>query len=971
MQEKSPVSQAERSFSSNAQPASLSSGKAGMVLQSADGTIQACDVAAEQLLGYSSEQIIGQISLHALGRTICPDGSPFAIDQLGMIAGRNFNGTAAPRQPGQNAVIGFYRADGTLVWLQLDSNPLFQNNATTPYAVVTTLRAITPARLDGSSKGGSNLDRPQAEADLDRVEAKLDRLNQVLNHNMTSLAVQLGQAQRLSHQRLAEIEAIYATAPIGLYFVDTDFRYVRVNELLAEINGTPASEHIGRTFREVLPELADSIEPLFRHVIETGEPILDLEVVGTNCAQPGVERVWLSSYYPFVEDGRVLGINGVVQEITDRKRVEQALQDTETRLTRFVDSDLIGISFGDIYGGVKYANDEFLRIIGYSRQEFESGQVKWTDITPSEWLQVDQQSIAEAQAHKACTPHEKEYIRKDGSRVWVLIGFTLIGEAQEEYVAFVLDISDRKRSEEALRQSEQNFRALADSMPNMFWTARPDGWLEYYNQRWFDYTGLTLEQSQGWGWEPVLHPDDLPRCIDLCNESIRTGKDYQIEYRFRRASDGQYRWFLGRAFPLRDENGQIIRWYGSCTDIHDQKCAVEERDRYAEQSLRALAQEQTIRQEAERANQLKDEFLAVLSHELRTPLNPILGWAKLLQSGRLSPEKTQDAVTTIERNAKLQSQLVEDLLDMSRIMRGKLTLNQFPINLGFVISAALETIRLAADAKAIRLNVTLDPNVRSILGDAGRLQQVFWNLLSNAIKFTPERGQIDVTLTEVGNQARVQVKDTGVGIDAEFLPHVFEYFRQEDGSTTRKFGGLGLGLAIARQLVELHSGRIWAESLGDNQGATFTVEIPLLKTEKTEPTREAAESSRRPSPLAGLHALVVDDDFDARDIVAFLLQDAGAIVQVADSASEALSILERFNPDILLSDIAMPEEDGYGLIETIRATGRTLPAIALTAYASEVDQERAIAAGFQHHISKPIDPDQVVAIVLDLVRDSM
>ncbi|MBW4541405.1 MAG: PAS domain S-box protein [Myxacorys chilensis ATA2-1-KO14] len=969
MQEKFSVSQAARGVDSNVQPASLSSDKAGMVLQSADGTIQACDVAAEQLLGYPSEQIIGKTSLDALGRTIRPDGSPFAIAQFAIAPGQNSDGTAAPGQPGQKAVLGFYRADGTLVWLQLDSNPLFQD-ATTPYAVVTTLRVVSPACLDGSSNAGSDLERSQSKADLDRVEAKLDRLNQVLNHNMTSIAVQLGQAQRLSHQRLAEIEAIYATAPIGLYFVDTDFRYVRVNGLLTEINGTPASEHVGRTFREVLPELADHVEPLFRHVIETGEPILDLEVVGTNRAQPGVERVWRSSYYPFVEDGRVLGINGVVQEITDRKRVEQALQDTETRLTQFVDSDLIGISFGDIYGGIKYANNEFLRIIGYSRQEFESGQVRWTDITPSEWLPVDEQSIADSQARGACAPYEKEYIRKDGSRVWVLIGYTLIGEAQEEYVAFVLDISDRKRGEEALRQSEQNFRALADSMPNMFWTARPDGWLEYYNQRWFDYTGMTLEQSQGWGWEPVLHPDDLQHCIDLCNESIRTGKDYQIEYRFRRASDGQYRWFLGRAFPLRDENGQIIRWYGSCTDIHDQKCAVEERDRYTAQSLRALAQEQAIRQEAERANQLKDEFLAVLSHELRTPLNPILGWSKLLQSGRLSPEKTQDAVNTIERNAKLQSQLVEDLLDMSRIMRGKLTLNQFPINLGFVISAALETIRLAADAKAIRLNVTLDPNVRSILGDAGRLQQVFWNLLSNAIKFTPEQGQIDVTLTEVGNQARVQVKDTGVGIDAEFLPHVFEYFRQEDGSTTRKFGGLGLGLAIARQLVELHNGRIWAESLGDNQGATFTVEIPLLKTEETEPTCETAESSRRPSPLAGLHALVVDDDFDARDIVAFLLQDSGAIVQVADSASEALNILERFNPDILISDIGMPEEDGYGLIETIRATGRTLPAIALTAYASEVDQERAIAAGFQHHISKPLDPDHVVAIVLDLVRDS-
>lgn len=965
MQEKFCVSQAARSVSSNVQPEPLSS-KAGMVLHSADGTIQACDIAAAQLLGYPSEQIIGKTWFDFLEQ-------PPRLDSSLCIAVQNSDGIAARRssQPCQNAMMECHRADGSLVWLQLDLTPLFQPETTTPYAIVTTLRAVSPNPSDGSSIAISDSERSRVKADLDRIGAKIEDVNCALDQNVATIATQLAQAQRLSQQQLAEINAIYATAPVGLYFVDTDFRYVRVNDLLAEINGTPASQHIGRTFREVLPELADDVEPLFRQIIQTGEPILDLEVVGTNRAQPGVERVWLSSYYPFIEDGRVLGINGIVQEITDRKRVERALQDTETRLTRFVDSDLIGILFGDIYGGIKYANDEFLRIIGYSRQEFESGQVKWTDITPSEWLPLDQQSIAEAKRRGTCTPYEKEYFRKDGSRVWVLVGHTLIGDAREEAVAFILDISDRKRGEADLRQSEQNFRALADSMPNIFWTARPDGWLDYYNQRWFDYTGMTLEQTQGWGWESVLHPDDSQHCIEVWGEAVRTGNNYQIEYRFRCASNGQYRWFLGRAFPLRDENGQIIKWFGSCTDIHDQKCVLEERDRYAQQSLRALTQEQAARQEAERSNQLKDEFLAVLSHELRTPLNPILGWSRLLQTGRLSPEKTQDALTTIERNAKLQSQLVEDLLDMSRIIRGKLTLNQFPISLGFVVSAALETIQLVADAKMIQLNLRLDPSVRSILGDAGRLQQVFWNLLSNAVKFTPERGQIDVTLVEVGNQARVQVKDTGVGIDPQFLPHVFEYFRQEDGSTTRKFGGLGLGLAIARQLVELHGGKIWAESLGDNQGATFTVEIPLLKTEETEPPSETFESSLRPLPLAGLHALVVDDDVDARDIVAFLLQDAGAIVRVADSASEALSILDQFNPDILISDIGMPEEDGYGLIKTIRATGSTLPAIALTAYAGEADQERAIAAGFQQHISKPIDPDEVVAIVLELVRDSI
>ncbi|NDJ18631.1 PAS domain S-box protein [Myxacorys almedinensis] len=963
------VFQVVRSSGSKDQRETFEQGEAGMVFQGADGAVQGCDPAAARLLGCSSEQIIGKAPFDLLGQPVHVDGSPvLATDQPAIAALRS-------GKPCHNIVMGVHRRNGELIWLRVNATPLFQGNAASAYGVVTTLRPLR-AETIGSETPGSAIAPPedapgsnQLNADLSRLKTKLDTIRQTLDHDVSAIAAQLGHQHRLHHQQLAEIEAIYATAPVGLYFVDLNFRYVRVNNLLAEINGTPGSEHIGRSFREVLPELADHVEPLFRQVIATGEPIIDLEVWGTNRAQPGIARAWLSSYYPFKVNGQVLGINGVVQEITDRKRIEQALKETETRLRHFADSDVIGIVFADIYGNVSYANDEFLRIVGYSRREFEAGHVGWAAITPSEWLSIDQQHIAEAKTRGTCTPYEKEYVRKDGNRVWVLIGYTLLGEARDEAVAFILDISDRKRGEAAARQSEQHLRALADAMPNIFWTARPDGSLDYFNQRWYDYTGMTLAEAQGWGWQSALHPDDLNLCLDRWRDSLRTGEDYLIEYRFRRACDGQYRWFLVRAFPLRNEDGQIVRWFGSNTDIHEQRLAVEARDRYAEETLRALAQEQSARKEAETANSLKDEFLAVLSHELRTPLNPILGWSRLLQTGRLSPEKTKDALATIERNATLQSQLVEDLLDMSRVIRGKLTLNQFPIGLGFVVSAALETVRLAADAKTICLNATLDPTTRSVLGDASRLQQVFWNLLSNAVKFTPEGGQIDVSLVEIGTQARVQIKDTGIGIDPQFLPHMFEYFRQEDGSTTRKFGGLGLGLAIARQIVELHGGTIRAESAGENQGATFTVEIPLVQAPPDQQGQDFP-SSLRPSPLAGIRALVVDDEVDARSIIAFLLEDAGAIVRVASSAPEALDALERQETDLLISDIGMPDLDGYDLIQTVRASGSTIPAIALTAYASDGDQQRAIAAGFQQHLSKPVNPDDVIAIALELLQDS-
>lgn len=428
-----------------------------------------------------------------------------------------------------------------------------------------------------------------------------------------------------------------------------------------------------------------------------------------------------------------------------------------------------------------------------------------------------------------------------------------------------------------------------------------------------------------------------------------------------------------------------------------------------------LARAEAAREEAEAANRIKDEFLAVLSHELRTPLNPILGWSKLLRTGRLDEAKTAYALETIERNAKLQTQLIEDLLDVSRILRGKLNLNMVPVDLAWTINAALETVRLAAQAKSIQIQVSLDPTTGKVLGDSGRLQQVIWNLVSNAVKFTPEQGKIQVKLERVefsvrdsqlenANQnslekphfcemslqeltllktqnlqryAQITVSDTGKGISLQFLPHVFEYFRQADSTTTRVFGGLGLGLAIVRHLVELHGGTVSADSAGEGQGATFTVQLPLLeKGELKEGNSQPLDYSPLSVahyPLAEVRVLLVDDEEDARDVVAFILQEAGAKVFVAQSAIEALETFSRSKIDLIVSDIGMPMMDGYMLIRQIRtmppARGGQVPAIALTAYAAEIDQQQAIAAGFQRHMPKPVDPEQLIAAIVNLIGD--
>jgi signal transduction histidine kinase len=419
------------------------------------------------------------------------------------------------------------------------------------------------------------------------------------------------------------------------------------------------------------------------------------------------------------------------------------------------------------------------------------------------------------------------------------------------------------------------------------------------------------------------------------------------------------------------ENVQLAE---TLLSIFSMRIAAELERQWAEQKrIQMLAREQEARQQAETANRIKDEFLAVLSHELRSPLNPILGWSKLLRNGKLNAAKTAQALEIIERNAQLQSQLIEDLLDVSRILRGKLSLNMVPVNLASTIKAALETVRLAAQAKSIQIQTIFDPTIGQVLGDSARLQQVVWNLLTNAVKFTPQGGRIEILLQPIGSQAQIQVKDTGKGISPDFLPHVFEYFRQADATTTRTFGGLGLGLAIVRHLVELHGGTVQVDSPGEGQGATFTVRLPLIKDKSSKQKAEGNSSplTPEPSPLTGIRILVVDDDTDSREFFAFALEQLGAQVSTVTSAGEALKALKRSQPNILLSDIGMPNMDGYMLMRQIRAMppeqGGQILAIALTAYAGEIDRQQALEAGFQHHLAKPVEPNELVKVILNLL----
>ncbi|BDI18624.1 hybrid sensor histidine kinase/response regulator [Nostoc cf. commune SO-36] len=526
---------------------------------------------------------------------------------------------------------------------------------------------------------------------------------------------------------------------------------------------------------------------------------------------------------------------------------------------------------------------------------------------------------------------------------------------------------ERKQAEESLQKSEAKYRRIVDTSYEGIWMIDQEARTEFVNQRMFQMLGYPAEEMLG---RSIF--DFIDRADGITDEQklewLKRENNNLKEARLC-CKDGSYIWTLVSARAIFDEQNEFLGAIAMLTDISDRKRTESERDRL-------LQLEQLARAEAEAANRIKDEFLAVLSHELRSPLNPILGWAKLLQSRKFDDISLNKALKTIERNAKLQAQLIEDLLDVSRILQGKLSLNMIPVDLVSTIQAAMETVHLAAEAKTIQIETMLAPTTGKVLGDSARLQQVLWNLLSNAVKFTPTGGKVNVRLECIDSQAQITVSDTGKGIHPDFLPYIFDYFRQADSTTTRKFGGLGLGLAIARHLIEMHGGTIGVESLGEEQGAIFTVRLPLIKDSAKIPDEINLDSSTAvfaSSPLMGLRVLVVDDNADSRDFFSFVLEQFGAIVTAVASGDEALKALTQSKPDILLSDIGMPEMNGYMLMEQVRTLeakiGRKqIPAIALTAYAGEINQQYALKAGFQQHIVKPVAPEELLIAISNLVK---
>ncbi|MBD2179632.1 PAS domain S-box protein [Planktothrix sp. FACHB-1355] len=652
-------------------------------------------------------------------------------------------------------------------------------------------------------------------------------------------------AEEERYRREQEFKALAENSPDIIARIDRGLRHVYVNRAIEKATGMPPEVFIGKTHAELgFPkEIYTDWQTYIKEVFETGiEKTWEFDF-----PTPNGTRYYQARVVPeLAMDGSIESALGITTDVTEYKLTEESLRQSEARFRSVFESKMIAMGFWDKNGYVSDANDAFLELIGYSRSDFFAKKLHWKDITPPEYIAREGLNNKDISQFGSCATYEKEYIRKDGSYVPVLLGGASFEDTSSGGVFFAIDLTERKKLENRLRQQAEE-----------------------------------------------------------------------------------------------------------------------------------LAQ----------ANRIKDEFLAVLSHELRSPLNPIMGWAKLLRSRKFDEETTAKAIETIERNAKVQTQLIEDLLDVSRIMQGKINLNICSVNLKSTIEAAIETVSLAAEAKSIQIQRAIDPNVVLVSGDPNRLQQVVWNLLSNAIKFTPEGGRVEIRLELVrdskhstidneqfptNNYVQIKVSDTGKGISADFLPYVFDYFRQADSSSTRKYGGLGLGLAIVRRLLELHGGSVCAESPGEGLGATFTVKLPLLKQRVPLTSQSPAKTPQSPvsSPLNGLRVLVVDDDADSREFLTFVLQEYGAQATAVGSAAEGLEAVCKLKPDVLVSDIGMPGEDGYSLIRKVRALdakeGGETPAVALTAYARDEDCKLALKLGFQMHVAKPVEPAELVKVVAKL-----
>ncbi|MBX5459920.1 MAG: PAS domain S-box protein [Steroidobacteraceae bacterium] len=764
----------------------------------------------------------------------------------------------------------------------------------------------------------------------------------------------------------ALLDAIMESASVGMCFADRDLRYQRVNRRFAEIHGLAAADLIGKRPDEILPRLGvrnvDLMLRCWREVIETGEPV-EVEMEGETRAAPGERRTWQKQFFPVRQGGVIVGLGAVIKDVTERKRTEEALAASEARFRSLFELGHAGIAISEFGGRVVLANDALLRMLGFSRAEAD--QLDWRRLTPPEHLPRDDAMLEELRAGGTPLPYEKEFVRRDGSRITVLISGQLLPGTRDLTLAYALDITERKRAQRALRESEAQLRMLIDNMAAFVAMLAPDGTLLEVGAPMLRIGGLRREDVIGhkfWECAWWQHDAEQQACVERLVGEAAAGAVIRHDVIVRTAHDGRLS-VDAMLVPVFDEGGQVTHVIASGVDVSARKrveMALRDNETRLHQAAEALRE----------ADRRKDDFLATLAHELRNPLAPIRNGLQILRlaaGGDAMMERTMDMM---DRQMRHLVRLVDDLLDVSRITRGKVALRREPVLLNHVLRNALESSRALVEPHrhAVHVHITTEPLM--VHGDVDRLTQVFSNLLANAAKFTPREGNIWLTATRQGNEAVVSVRDNGIGIPPERIGRVFEMFAQ--AHAPRGSDGLGIGLALVRELVQMHGGSVNVSSPGQDQGSEFTVRLPLVAdVEASIPEPAAPEASplveRAFAPLngsgrpRGRRVLVVDDNVDAAESLGRLLTVQGHQVVTCNSGRDAVALARSYAPEVIFMDIGMPDMDGLTASRLIREQpgGSAIRIVALTGWGQAADRRRTREAGIDEHLVKPVSTESL------------
>jgi PAS domain S-box-containing protein len=788
------------------------------------------------------------------------------------------------------------------------------------------------------------------------------------------------EAERALREREEQFRMIFDLSGVGMLQLEpTTGRFLRANRRFRDLLGYSKPELLAMTYKDVThPEDLERNLANFESFVrgDTREFAMEKRYV-----RKDGETVWALVTANMLRDdeGRPLHTVTAVQDITDRKRIEQALRQSESQLRLITDALPALISYVDAKQCYVFNNRKYEEWFGHSPDKVVGKHLR--DVLGKSAYKAIRPQV-EAVLSGQTVHFEQELHYNDGNKRWVNVSYIPdFGECGEVrgFVALLRDISKRRQSEEELRRATAILNAVNVSTPDLIYVKDRAGRMMMANPAFLRVLGKEGAEIIGrTDAEFRDHVGEAARIMKNDRRIMQTRETETIEEIIEMS--GGPRTYLSTKSPYLNERGKVIGLIAISTDITDRKRAETARELL-------LMREQSAREQAENANQLKDEFLATVSHELRSPLNAMLGWIKVLKKGGIEAETQAHALDVIERSVRIQQNLIEDLIDTARIKSGKLQIEMKPVNLAGVIEAAADIVRPTAMAKEIELNLALESD-EVVTGDHQRLQQVVWNLLSNAVKFTPQGGRVEAKLKRAVRSVQIVVSDTGRGIKPRDLPIIFDQFRQADGSSTRRYGGLGVGLSLVKHLIELHGGAVEADSQGEGRGSIFTINLPVRAVRGERETRRGGERERRrvgrsvsPSPpllvppsLSGLWMLVVDDEADARELLTVLLKQYGARVTAAASVAEALAALRQDEsgkrPDVIISDISMPDEDGYMLMRRVRQLppeeGGRIPAVALTAFERASDRVRALSAGFQFHVPKPVEPDELAMVIANL-----